>query len=180
MLSRQKTLLSSPKRPNSTAKMFLALTHFWNNRRGTTAIITALCGPVVVGFLALAVDVGSWQVARLSLQGAADAAAYSAVVAYNNSVNNSVVRQAKGITAAYGYVDGQNGVTVSVNQPPTSGAHTSDVTAIEVIIQQAQKRYFSALFLSSNPTVTVRAVASPGTTGSCVVALDTSAQAAFT
>ena len=61
----------------------------------------------------------------------------------NNTANGtSYVTQAKGITAALGFVDGQNGVTVSVNKPPTSGGYTSSATAIEVIVQQPQPRYF--------------------------------------
>jgi hypothetical protein len=52
------------------------------------------------GFAALAIDVGSWQVAQRSMQGAADAAAYSAYVAYNLNSGTTIGTQAKGITAA--------------------------------------------------------------------------------
>jgi Flp pilus assembly protein TadG len=145
-----------------------------DDRRGTVAVTIALCATVLFGFAGLAVDVASWQVNQRSVQGTADAAAYSAAVAYSKNNGTSIVTQAEGITAARGYVAGQNGVTVAVNQPPTSGPNTGIyATAIEVIIQQPQARLFSGLFLSSDPTVTARAVATVGAAGNgCVIALD--------
>ena len=112
------------------------------------------------------------------MQGAADAAAYSAGIAYNNNNGTSIVTQAKGMTAQMGYVDGQNGATVTVNQPPKSGNYTSSPTAIEVIVQQPQQRFFSSLLLSSNPTVNARAVATLSNP-SCVLALDQTANQAI-
>ena len=63
--------------------------------------------------------------------------------------------------------------TVTVNKPPLSGNFKTDANAVEVIISEPQPRLFSALFLATDPTQTVRAVATPGTNGNgCVVALD--------
>jgi hypothetical protein len=150
----------------------------WNDQRGTIAIITGLCATALVGFMALAIDVASWQVAQRSMQGAADAAAYSAGIAYNKIDGSSITTQAKGVAAAQGYVDGQNGVTVGVHQPPIApSTHTSSSTAIQVIIQQPQPRFFAGLFLSSNPTVSASAVVTL-TNPSCILALDTTASAA--
>lgn len=72
------------------------------------------------------------------------------------------------------------GVTVTVNKPPKSGAYTADAQAIEVIISQPQPLFLSAALnfghgslFSTNPTQTVRAVATAGTNGNgCVVSLD--------
>jgi hypothetical protein len=149
-----------------------------NDQRGTIAIMTALCATALVGFAALAIDVASWQVAKQSMQGAADAAAFSAGIANNKNDGTSYVTQAKGITAAQGYVDGQNGVTVTVNQPPASGSHTGSATAIEVVIGQPRPRFLSGLFLSSNPMVSARAVATM-TRPPCIIALHTSANQAI-
>jgi Flp pilus assembly protein TadG len=150
------------------------------DERGTIAVMTGLCATAIVGFAALAIDVGSWEVAKRSMQGAADMAAYSAAIAYGKNDGTSITTQAKGVTAALGYVDGQNGVTVSVNQPPTSGAHVGTASAIQVIVQQPQPLYFAGLFLSSNPTVTAGAVAAPSSSGSaCMLALSTSANQAI-
>jgi hypothetical protein len=170
---------SGPKKWLSLNALSFRLRDFRNDQRGTIAVMAGLSGTVLVGFGALAIDVGSWQVAQRSMQGAADAAAYSAGIAYNKIDGTSIVTQAKGITAAQGYVDLQNGVTVAVNRPPTSGGHTSSATAIEVIIQQPQTRFFAGLFLSSNPTVTARAVATMYSPP-CLLALDPTVSSAIT
>jgi Flp pilus assembly protein TadG len=165
-----------PKKCLSANSLSFGLVSLWKDQRGAIAIMTGLSATVLVGFAALAIDVGSWQVARRSLQGAADAAAYSAGIAFRKST--SIVTQAKGITAAHRYVDGQNGVVVSVNQPPTLGNYTSNASAIEVIIQQPQPRYFAVLFLSSNPTVKARAVAILSGSA-CILALNPTANQAI-
>jgi hypothetical protein len=57
-----------------------------------------------------------------------------------------------------------------------------NATAIEVIIQQPQPRFFSGLFLAGNPTVSARAVAidPPGTGSPCVLALSRTANPGIT
>jgi Flp pilus assembly protein TadG len=161
--------------------MGLGLRDFCNDQRGTIAVITGLSATALVGFAALAVDVASWQVAQRSMQGTADMAAFSAALAHSKSNGTSVVTQAKGIAAAQGYVDAQGGVTVTVNQPPASGSYTSNATAVEVTVQQAQPRFLAGLLLASNPTVNARAVATITNTGpACVLALDPTANQALT
>jgi Flp pilus assembly protein TadG len=154
------------------------LRDFCADQSGTIAVITGLSATALVGFAALAIDVASWQAAQHSMQGAADAAAYSAGIAYNNNDGTSITIQAKAISAAQGYVDGQNNATVTVNQPPKSGSYTGTSTAIEVIIQQPQPRFLAGLFLASNPTVNARAVAKVSNP-SCILALDTTASSAI-
>jgi Flp pilus assembly protein TadG len=160
-------------------RMALRLRDFCADQSGTIAVVTGLCATALIGFAALAVDVASWQTAQHSMQGAADSAAYSAGVAYNNIGSTAITTQAKAIAASYGYVDGQNGVTVTVNQPPASGSHTSSSTAVEVIVQQPQPRFLSGLFLGSNPTVNARAVATTASPA-CILALDPTASQAVT
>jgi Putative Flp pilus-assembly TadE/G-like len=154
-----------------------AIVRLGDDERGTVAIMVALCAPILFGLAALAIDVASWQVAQKSMQGAADTAVYSAEIASNKADGTSLVTQAKAVTAALGFIDGQNGVSVSVNIPPTSGNYTSNATAIEVIVQQPQPRFLSGLFLSSDPTVKARAVAVLGGSA-CMLALNTSANQA--
>lgn len=55
-----------------------ALGRFWRDRRGASAIIIAVAMPVVLGFGAMAVDVGSIYLTTRHLQGVADMAAMSA------------------------------------------------------------------------------------------------------
>jgi len=87
----------------------------WADRRGASAVLTALAAMMLMGFAGLGIDVASWEVTQRQMQGAADQAAIGAVVAYLAGGGDSTTSQAKGITASYGFTDGQNGVTVSVN-----------------------------------------------------------------
>src|SRR5207302_1050489 len=45
------------------------------------AVFAALATTVLMGFAGVAIDVGYWQMAQRNMQGAADRAAYSAVIA---------------------------------------------------------------------------------------------------
>src|ERR1700740_1974190 len=105
----------------------------WADRRGVSLIVTALAAMVLMGFAGLAIDVASWQVTQRQMQGAADQAAIGAVVAYQAGGGDNTTAQAKGITANYGFTDGQNGVAVSVSQvsPSPTGydaAYTANIT----------------------------------------------------
>ena len=168
---------SGPKKRSFSSALSFDLRNLYDDQRGTIAVMTGLCAAALAGVAALAVDVASWQVAQRSMQGAADTAAYSAAIAYSSSGGTSYITQAKGIAASQGFVDGQNGATVAVNQPPTSGSYTSDTTAIEVVIQQPRPRLFSGLFLSSNPVVSARAVATISSPA-CMLSLSATASQA--
>lgn len=142
------------------------------DRSGAVAVPTAILLVVLLGFAGLGSEVASWYVARRTMQGAADTAAYSAAYAKAANATTAVyTAEATSVAGNYGYVDGTGGVTVAVNSPPTQGTHTTDSTAVEVIITRPQPLAFSALFLRSSPTLVARAVAVVGSTG-CVLALD--------
>jgi hypothetical protein len=62
----------------------------------------------------------------------------------------------------------------AINTPPTSGAYTGDATAIEVYATTSKTLPFSSIFLSSAPTIRVRAVATTVAVGEpCVLAIAT-------
>ena len=156
----------------------LILSQLVRDERGFTLVFTAFAMSVLMGFAGLAVDVGYWQAMQQNMQGAADQAAYSAVIASGAGGGASPTTQAKGITASMGFVDGQAGVTVAVNNPPSQGNYTANNLAWEIIIQQPQPMWFTQLFLSSAPTASKRAVAlAQG--GFCLIALDPSASKAL-
>ena len=150
-----------------------AILALWNNHRGTVAIVFGFGAAILLGAAGLGVDVSSWETAQKSMQGAADMAALSAEIANDDGGGDRIKREAKGITASMGYVDGTNNVTVTVNQPPSSGGYTSNSNAIEVIISQPRPRFLSRMFLASDPNVSARAVSTPGTGDACLIALDT-------
>lgn len=147
---------------------------------GTIAILSAVSIAALVGFTGLAIDVGVWQMHRRDIQGTADSAAYSAAVAIGKHAD--ATKNAKGITAQMGFVDGVGGVAVAVNTPPTQGKYAGNHTAVEVIVSAPQQSYFSKLYLSSAPTEAASAVGLFGDTNTqyCVLSLDPSASGAVT
>jgi Flp pilus assembly protein TadG len=138
--------------------------------------MVALLLPVIMGFTALGTETGLWFYAHQTMQGAADGAAFSAATAYGQGNTTMFTSEAQAVAAKYGFVNGSNGTTVTVNRPPTSGAYTTNASAIEVIVQQSQRRLFSAVLMSNNVNIAARAVAT-GTPSSvaCVLGLDTTA-----
>lgn len=146
----------------------------WRDRSGAFSTVTALMLPVIVGFVGFGTETGLWLYDHQKMQGAADAAAFSAGLAYAAGNTSGYQTEAKAVAAQYSFVDG-SGATVTVNQPPASGTHTSTPGAIEVIIRQPQTRLFSAVFSSSNVNIAARAVAVGSTGTGCVLSLDPTA-----
>ena len=89
-------------------------------------MIRGLAITVILGFAGLAVDVANREVTQRSVQGAADQAAYSAVVANEAGGGASPTTQAKGVTASFGFVDGTNNTTFTVNNPPPTAARADN------------------------------------------------------
>jgi Flp pilus assembly protein TadG len=156
------------------------------DKRGATAIMTAIAATTVMGFAGVAVDVGYWQTTQRRMQGVADEAAFAAAMANYKGAGGTATcpsgtasgipcTTADAVAHDLGFANGTNDVTVTVNNPPSSG---SDNNAYEVIISQPQPMWFGNFFLSSAPTTTERAVAAPNpTTGpACVMSLRTTGQ----
>jgi Flp pilus assembly protein TadG len=148
---------------------------FARDESGSYAIIIALLMPVLAGTAGLGTEVAWWFYKHKNMLSAADSAAVSAATAGTN-----LATEANAITTFYGYANGVNNVTVTVNQPPSTGSFTSSPQAVEVIITQPQPRLFSALFGSGAVPVTARAVALSNVGTGCVLALDPAANPAVT
>ena len=153
---------------------------FAADQRGNYVVLGALLMPVVAGSVGLGVDVGFWYQAKQHMQGASDAAAVSAAAAYAASPATDISQQATTVAGSYGFVSGSQGVTVTINHPPNSGSYTTNLNAFEVIIQQPQSQYFSAVWGSQNVVVTTRSVALADAGLACVFALDYTASGAIT
>jgi hypothetical protein len=143
---------------------------------GTISVMAAISLTAIIGFVGLGTEASFWYVQKRQMQSAADSASFSAVAdmkAGDTFVSGKPTAAAKAIAAQYGFVDGTNGVTVTVNNPPSSGPNTSLASAVEVIISQPQQRLFSSLFMSSNPRIGGRAVSALNGGGTpCVIALN--------
>jgi hypothetical protein len=84
------------------------------------------------------------------MQSAADAAALGAATALSTGHPANFSTEAYADAAAVGFVNGVNGVVITVNKPPASGTHTTVQTAVQVIITQPQTLSLVWLFGSGS------------------------------
>src|SRR5438105_15941104 len=164
-----RSILSIPRRPLRLIRSVLG------DPAGSTAVIIALALSAIVGFAGLGTETASWYLIKRSMQGAADTAAATAaaeLAASSAATSTQMTSVARSVASRYGFVNGTSSTTVTVNNPPASGGY--DNSYVEVIISQPQTPLLSAVFMSSGPTITSRAVAhankQAGDTG-CVLAL---------
>jgi Putative Flp pilus-assembly TadE/G-like len=164
-----RSMLSISRRPLRLIRSVLG------DPAGSTAVIIALALSAIVGFAGLGTETASWYFIKRSMQGAADSAAATAaaeLAASSSTTSTQMTSAARSIASRFGFADGTGSTTVTVNNPPASGGY--DSTYVEVIISQPQPALLSAVFLSSGPTITSRAVAhanKQATDDGCVVAL---------
>ena len=133
--------------------------------------------PVLVGAVGLGTDYGLWVHTHQTAQSAADSAAVSA--ATDGKASNLQI-QAFAVTASYGFLNGADGATVTVNQPPKTGPKTTVLNAVEVIVEQTKAPLFAAVFLSSPVKISARSVAVPNAGTGCVIALNANLTGAAT
>src|SRR5206468_6871421 len=155
----------SRARSNGKLRDFAA--RFRTDQSGNYTMITALMAPMLLGLVGLGTENGVWLYTHQTAQSAADAAAFSAAQSYSvngagigaGGDNSNLAKEANAIAANYGFVNGKDGVSVTLNRAPKSGNYTTAPNAVEVIITQVQPRLFSALWNNKNVTITARAVA---------------------
>ena len=137
---------------------------FLHDESGQSLIITGLALTCLIGFLALATDVGLLFRDKVNLQKVADAAAIAGA---------AEIRSGNYVAAALASA-AQNGVTNGVNGTVmvTSGS-TYHPNSIKVSVTQSEPNRFLELF--GQPTTTVGASAVAGVTNgnACMYALDT-------
>lgn len=140
---------------------------------GQTLVFVAL-GMVMLGaILGLAVDIGYMRFVKRQLQTAADSAAIAGAAEVNYG---DVTSAAKADAASNGFTDGSGGVTVTVNNPPTSGPHQGSSSYVEVLISKIQPTFFIRIVPggATNSTVQARAVAQLANAKGCVYSLQPS------
>ena len=170
---------------------------FKDEESGQVLVLTAVCMVGLIGFLALAVDVGMLFHTRWQLQIAADAAATAAAVEYVHNVQaNGGYSTASAITAGTNAATANNPsngntmtATVTVNTNPNSpsshqvagagtgagAACTGSTCFFEAIVSEPNPTIFYRTFVSLSHgshgplTVAARAVAgSPGNATGCI------------
>jgi Flp pilus assembly protein TadG len=150
-----------------------------NGESGQALIVSALCMTCLIGFVALAADVGIMLRDKRLLQIAADSAAIAGALEINydsGAVTTAALAAAtqNGFAATTSGTTTTAGVTVTVNTPPLSGPHAgvANTNYVEVIVSQKQSTFFMNVFGIASMTPTVRAVAqNGGSSYGCVYAL---------
>lgn len=157
-------------------RLHAILTHLRRNEDGALIVAIALMLTVLMGLLGVGVEVGSWYLARRSLQTAADAAAIAGALE-NARGNTAAIASAAAKEAARNGTG--SGDTVQVFTPPTSGAFAGRADAVEAVVMRRQPALFSAALNAGPATISARAVALLSDNGrACVLALDGSAASA--
>jgi len=145
---------------------------FGKDESGQALVMTAVSMSLLMGFLALAVDVGMLFRERRQMQIAADGAAAAAALdwKYNGSVATA---RTAGENAAL--ADGVTSTAyVTIHPPPANGPFTGDAGYAEAIVQQPTATLFMRLFRFNSITVAARAVAGPAVNAGCIWALGSS------
>jgi Flp pilus assembly protein TadG len=141
------------------------------NQSGQALVSTVLALTVLLGFGGLAIDMGALRYEKRLQQTAADAAA---VAGASNLTHGGVTSGAQHASAANGFTDGVNNVTVTINNPPASGPHSGNGNYVEALVMAVQPTYFMRIFGINSETITARAVAtnvSGGANSGCLYTL---------
>jgi Flp pilus assembly protein TadG len=146
---------------------------------GQMLVLTALCMTVLMGFLAMAIDVGMLFRAKRNVQIAADAGAIAGALQeqYGGTVNPSCGNGVSSVTCAVDNAVGANGVpaadVVAANTNPTDGYHKG-TGYVEAIVSAPNPTFFFSAFRGAKTSfnVTARAVAGLVPSTACMYVLD--------
>ena len=129
------------------------------DERGQALILFIFALAVLMGMVALTIDVGLAYVSRRDMMNAADAAVLAGAARLLEGASPSVAAaEAQEFVERNGYVNGEGDVSVSINIPPTSGPNNGDVDFVEVVIEREVDTFFAAVLGQDTWSVTARAV----------------------
>ena len=150
------------------------------DQSGATYVLVALCMTALIGAAGLGFDATLWFKDKRDIQTVADLSVLGGLHAMLEDGNSSEIFNAANEQAERnGFLHGTDGA-LSVNHPPTYGAHSGDTNYVEVIVDLRRKLNFASFFLGDEITIQARAVAGTiGTGENCVLALDETADSAL-
>jgi Flp pilus assembly protein TadG len=156
----------------------------WKSEDGQALVIVALGMVVLLGFLGLAIDMGSLRLAKRQAQAAADAAALAAAqeLSYSDvssAAQADVQTNFNGATATVASgpcpASSVTALTVIVNHPPScvsNDPNNGNANYVEVYVSTNIKTPFAGAFGSKSSTITARAEAQGNL--NCIYALEPS------
>lgn len=144
----------------------------WNDESGQALVMVTLSMTLLLGFLALAVDVGVLFHARRNVQLAADSAAVAGALDFKYNTSQS---RAYAAARAAAQANGISNVATNVQPhlPPVNGLYAGTSNDIEVIVSQPVNTTLLNFFGVPSVNISGRAVASSGPTDGCIWALKT-------
>jgi hypothetical protein len=143
-------------------------------KRETGYVLVGFAGALVAlcGVLALSVDIGQLLMERRHMQGAADSAALASAREILRGNSGLVVSAGQFDSSENGYTDGVDDVTVTINQPPTTGAFSGQPLFAEAIVSKIAPTFFMKTLGVNTATLDTRAVAGLVSDTNCLFALD--------
>ena len=141
-----------------------------SGRSGQILMLATIAMVVLLGFSALAVDIGLLYSTRRRMQTAADAAAIAGATALRDGQDYS--KAADDVSSFNGFTNSQNNVAVTVSEPTLPSPYPSGVTYVEVDITQTVPTYFLRALGYKSMKVGARAVSGAVAGPACIYALD--------
>jgi len=129
---------------------------------GQVIVLFALMSFVIVGALALSLDVGFLLSERRAVQAAADSAALATA---KGAMSGDSWDTARAAGIDYGQSNAGGGSVVSIANPPTSGAFVGDADYYQATITKEVQKFFVGAIYPGEWNVTATATAKIGTDG---------------
>jgi len=144
--------------------------------RGQVIVLVAVSLVAMMGMIGVVTDFAFMQHQKNMMQTAADSAAMagSQELSYGD-----MAAAGKADAAKNGYTDGASSVTVTINNPPSTGPNAANSAYVEAIVSKPEPTYFMRALGVGTLTVSARAVAYEGSGPNCIYVLNPSAPAAF-
>ncbi len=133
---------------------------------GQMIFLATIAMIALLGFSALAVDMGMIYSTRRRMQTAADAAAVAGATALRDGQNYT--QTADTVSSFNGFTNSQNNVAVTVSEPTLPSPYPSGVTYVEVDISQSVPTYFLRALGFNSMNVGARAVSGAVAGPSCI------------
>ncbi len=161
-------------KPIRTLRARWTLLHW--RRRGQVIVLVCISLVAMMGMIGVVTDFSFMQHQKNMMQTAADSAAMagSEELAYGDQV-----AAGKADAAINGYTDGANSVSVTINNPPSTGPNAANSAYVEAIVSKPEPTYFMRALGVGTLTVSARAVAYEGSGPNCIYVLNPSAPGAF-
>lgn len=144
---------------------------------GQVVVLICVALLALMGMIGVVADFSFLQDQRNLMQTAADSAAMAGAQELNYG---DMVAAGQADAASNGYTNGQGGVTVAINNPPTMGPNEGNSAYVEAIITAPEATYFLRLLGVSTINVSARAVAYEGNGPNCMYVLNPTASGALT